>query len=278
MGHEQPGRAARAWPSSSTGATTRRSASGSSTWCRRSAGSACGAPGPRRSTTPRTTCPSSARCWSGPGRPTGAGPDRRHDGRGGRRPRDDVGPRRRPGGGRPGPDRHHRPGRRRASSAWTASTWPGAHASRPTPSHSRSPRGPDMTGLHLLPTPAVVDALSFDELEDWGPLDEATGRADVDPRSDDLGGRPALGRHLGVHARPVVLGPGRERGDPGPRRPDDGHASTAASRSSSAPATSRSSPRAGRAPGTSTRRSARSTRSSDRPPLPRAAPGGRMTG
>jgi uncharacterized protein len=32
-----------------------------------------------------------------------------------------------------------------------------------------------MTGLHLLPTPAVVDALSFDELEDWGPLDEATG-------------------------------------------------------------------------------------------------------
>jgi hypothetical protein len=34
-----------------------------------------------------------------------------------------------------------------------------------------------MTGLHLLPTPAVVDALSFDELEDWGPLEEATGAA-----------------------------------------------------------------------------------------------------
>ncbi len=34
-----------------------------------------------------------------------------------------------------------------------------------------------MTGLHLLPTPAVVDALNFDELEDWGPLEEATGPA-----------------------------------------------------------------------------------------------------
>jgi hypothetical protein len=32
-----------------------------------------------------------------------------------------------------------------------------------------------MTGLHLLPTPAVADALTFDELEDWGLLDEATG-------------------------------------------------------------------------------------------------------
>ena len=41
-----------------------------------------------------------------------AGPDRRHDGRGRRRPRDDVGPRRRAGRRRSGPDRHDRPGRR----------------------------------------------------------------------------------------------------------------------------------------------------------------------
>jgi uncharacterized cupin superfamily protein len=32
-----------------------------------------------------------------------------------------------------------------------------------------------MAGLHGLPTPAVVNALGFDELEDWGPLAEATG-------------------------------------------------------------------------------------------------------
>ena len=63
-------------------------------------------------------------------------------------------------------------------------------------------------------------------------------------------------------AGPVVLGPGRERGDPGARRPDDrDHRRRRAGRRS-ARATSRSSPRAGPAPGTSTRRSARSTRSS----------------
>src|SRR4051812_41770550 len=30
-------------------------------------------------------------------------------------------------------------------------------------------------GLHGLPTPAIIDALGFDALEDWGPLAEATG-------------------------------------------------------------------------------------------------------
>ncbi len=106
------------------------------------------------------------------------------------------------------------------------------------------------------PTPPVA------ELEDWGPLEEATGEPmatwGVEPWSDG----DVVGRDLGVRARPVALDPGDARGDPPGRRPDDGHPGRRVRRPRSPPATRRCSRAAGPAPGTSTRRCGRSTRSS----------------
>ena len=50
------------------------------------------------------------------------------------------------------------------------------------------------------------------ELEDWGPLEEATAHPDGDAWTRDVGRRREVRRYLAVHTRAVVLGAGRERG------------------------------------------------------------------
>ena len=71
-------------------------------------------------------------------------------------------------------------------------------------------------------TPHLNDVATA-ELEDWGPLEEATGSEMPTAGLEVWADGDVVRRHLGVHPGTVVLDPGGARGHPPGRRSDDGH-------------------------------------------------------